>query len=78
MSSKDALRKKGQITIHAVRAGDITGIHTVIFSTVGETIKVNHNAHNPDSFAKGAVRAAEWLIDKKNGLYSMADVLGII
>jgi 4-hydroxy-tetrahydrodipicolinate reductase len=76
-SGKDALRKKGDIGIHAVRAGDITGIHSVIFSTLGETVTLNHTAHNTDNFAKGALRAAGWLIGKTPGQYSMADVLGI-
>ncbi len=74
---KEALREKGQIGIHAVRAGDITGIHSIIFSTAGETITLNHTAHSRDTFARGALRAAKWLIGKKPGLYSMADVLGI-
>jgi len=76
-SGKDALRQKGSIGIHAVRAGDITGIHSVIFSTLGETVALNHNAHSRDGFARGALRAAKWLVGKKPGLYSMADVLGI-
>ena len=74
---KDALRKKGTIGVHAIRAGDITGIHSVIFSTLGETVTLNHNAHSRDGFAKGAIRAALWLIEKTPGSYSMADVLGI-
>lgn len=74
---KDALRKKGTIGIHAVRAGDITGIHSVIFSTLGETVTLDHDAHSRDGFARGALRAAQWLVGKKPGLYSMADVLGI-
>ncbi len=74
---RDALRKEGQIGIHAVRAGDITGIHSVIFSTHGETVMLNHTAHSRDGFAKGALRAAQWLLGKKPALYSMADVLGI-
>jgi len=74
---KDALRKKGTIGVHAVRAGDITGIHSVIFSTLGETVTLNHNAHSRDGFAKGAIRAALWLIGKTAGSYSMANVLGI-
>jgi 4-hydroxy-tetrahydrodipicolinate reductase len=76
-SGKDAMRDKGQIGIHAVRAGDITGIHSVIFSTLGETVTLNHTAHSRDTFARGAIRAAKWLIGKKPGLYSMADVLGL-
>jgi 4-hydroxy-tetrahydrodipicolinate reductase len=74
---KDALRRKGTIGIHAVRAGDITGMHSVIFSTLGETVTLSHTAHSRDTFARGALRAAEWLIGKKPGLYSMADVLGL-
>jgi 4-hydroxy-tetrahydrodipicolinate reductase len=76
-SGKDALRQKGTIGIHAVRAGDIVGVHSVIFSTLGETITLNHNAHSRDTFAMGALRAARWLVGKKPGLYSMVDVLGI-
>jgi len=76
-SGKDTLRQKGTIGIHAVRAGDITGIHSVIFSTLGETVTLNHTAHSRDTFAQGALRAAQWLIGKKPALYSMADVLGI-
>jgi 4-hydroxy-tetrahydrodipicolinate reductase len=74
---KDALRKKGTIGMHAIRAGDITGEHSVIFSTLGETVTISHSAHNRDNFARGALRAANWLIKKDAGLYSMKDVLGI-
>ncbi len=76
-SGKDALRKKGDIGIHAVRAGDITGIHSVIFGTAGESLTLNHTAHSRDTFAQGALLAAQWLIGKKPGLYSMTDVLGL-
>ena len=76
-SGKDALREEGSIGIHAVRAGDITGKHDVIFSTLGETVTLSHTAHSRDTFARGALLAAKWLIGKKPGLYSMADVLGI-
>ncbi len=76
-SGKEALRKKGEIGMHAVRAGDITGVHSVIYSTLGETITLNHTAHSRDVFVHGALRAAEWLQGKPAALYSMADVLGI-
>ena len=76
-SGKEALRQKGKIGVHAVRAGDIAGIHSVIFSTLGETVTLNHRAHSRDGFARGALRAAKWLAGKKPALYSMADVLGI-
>ena len=74
---KDALRKKGTIGIHAVRAGDITGIHSIIFATPGETVTFNHSAGSRDTFVPGALRAAKWIVGKKPALYSMADVLGI-
>ena len=76
-AGKEAPREKGTIGIHAVRAGDIVGRHEVIFSTFGETVTLTHNAHSRDGFARGALRAAAWLIGKGPGLYSMADVLGL-
>ncbi len=76
-SGKDALRQKGTIGMHAIRAGDITGVHSVIFGTLGETVTLNHTANNRDTFVRGALRAAKWLVGKEPALYSMADVLGI-
>ena len=76
-SGKDALRKRGTIGVHAIRAGDITGIHSVTFGTLGEKLTLNHTAHSRDTFARGALCAAKWLIGKKPALYSMADVLGL-
>ena len=76
-NGKEALRQNGTIGMHAVRAGDITGKHEVIFSTLGETMTVGHTAHSRDTFAHGALRAAQWLVGKKPNLYSMTDVLGI-
>ncbi len=74
---KDALRKKGEIGMHAIRAGDITGIHSVIFSCLGETLTLNHNAHSRDTFIRGSLRAAKWIVSQKTGLYSMSDLLGL-
>ena len=74
---KDALREKGTIGMHAIRGGDIIGQHSVIMSTLGETITISHNAHSRDTFASGAVRAAAWLAGKTPGKYSMKDVLGL-
>ena len=73
----DALRQKGTIGMHAIRAGDITGQHSVIYSALGETVTISHNAHNRDNFARGAVRAAKWITAQKPALYSMKNVLGI-
>ena len=75
--SGDGLRQKGAIGMHAVRAGDITGVHSVVFGTLGETVTVNHTANSRDTFVRGALRAAEWLVGKEPALYSMAEVLGI-
>jgi 4-hydroxy-tetrahydrodipicolinate reductase len=76
-SGKDAQRQGKTIGMHAVRAGDITGIHSIIYGTLGETITLNHTANSRDTFVRGALRAAAWLLDKQPGLHSMADVLGI-
>lgn len=69
-------RPRGEIGIHAVRAGDIVGEHTVIFSTSGERIELIHRAHSRDTFARGALRAARFAAGAVPGLYSMQDVLG--
>jgi len=74
---KDALREKREIGMHAVRAGDIVGIHEVIYSTLGETVTIKHDAHTRDNFVRGALRAAIWLFGKEAGRYQMKDVLGI-
>lgn len=70
-------RSKKEIGIQTVRAGDITGDHTVIFGGIGERLEFIHRAHSRDNFAKGAIRAAQWLVSQKNGLYDMQDVLGL-
>ena len=70
-------RKAGEIGIQSIRAADIVGEHTVYFAGPGERLELSHRAHSRDHFAKGAVTAAAWLAGKKNGLYSMDDVLGL-
>lgn len=70
------LRAHDEIGIHAIRAGDIVGDHTVLFAGPGERIELTHRAHSRTTFAVGALRAAKWLKGKKAGLYSMEDVLG--
>jgi len=70
-------RPKGEIGIHAVRGGDIIGEHTVLFAGPGEKIEITHSVVTRDVFAKGAVRAAEFLLEKEKGLFSMQDVLGL-
>ena len=71
-------RKSREIGIQTVRAGDIIGDHTVLFGGPGERIEMTHRAHTRDTFARGALRAAEWVVTQPPGLYSMADVLGLV
>jgi 4-hydroxy-tetrahydrodipicolinate reductase len=70
-------RPREEIGIQTVRAGDIVGEHTVIFGGVGERLEFIHRAHSRDNFAKGAIRAAMWIVDQEKGLYDMQDVLGL-
>ena len=70
-------RTKDEIGIMTVRAGDIVGEHTVTFCGIGERLEIIHRAHNRDNFARGAVRAAQWIVDQPAGLYDMQDVLGL-
>jgi 4-hydroxy-tetrahydrodipicolinate reductase len=70
-------RTKPEIGIQTLRAGDIVGDHTVIFGGMGERLEFIHRAHSRDNFARGAIRAALWLVGKKNGIYDMHDVLGL-
>lgn len=72
---REALRKAGEIGMHALRLGDTVGEHEVFYGTLGETISIKHSAHTRDTLVKGAIRAATWLADKPAGLYSMQDVL---
>ncbi len=68
-------RPKHEIGIHAVRGGDIAGDHTVLFATEGEQLSVVHRAHSPEAFAKGAIRAARWVMDAPKGLHDVSEVL---
>jgi 4-hydroxy-tetrahydrodipicolinate reductase len=70
-------RKKDEIGIQTLRAGDIVGEHTVLFCGQGERLELIHRAHSRDTFVYGALRAAQWVIDRPNGLYDMQDVLGL-
>ncbi len=70
-------RDRKTIGFETIRAGDIVGEHTVMFADIGERIEITHKASSRMTFAKGAIRAANWLDDKPAGLYNMSDVLGI-
>lgn len=70
-------RSKDEIAIMALRGGDIVGRHTVGFYNDGEFIKMNHTATSRDTFAKGAIKAAKWIVNQPNGLYTISDCLGL-
>jgi 4-hydroxy-tetrahydrodipicolinate reductase len=70
-------RRAGDIGFATLRGGSVIGEHSVIFAGDGETITLSHSASDRALFARGAVKAALWGRDKKPGLYSMADVLGL-
>lgn len=69
------VRPDQQIAIHSVRMGEIVGQHEIHFSGHGETVTVRHIAHSRNTFASGALRAAEWIVHQPPGLYTMKDVL---
>lgn len=66
-----------EIGMHAVRGGDNVGEHTIIFSSLGETLELVHKGYSRDSYARGALEAAKYLAGKGAGLYTMSDVLGL-
>jgi 4-hydroxy-tetrahydrodipicolinate reductase len=66
-----------EIGVHTVRAGDIVGEHRVMFGGMGETLEIFHRAQSRETFARGSVRAAQWIVDQPPGLYDMQDVLGL-
>ena len=70
-------RAAGSIGFSVVRAGDIVGEHTVTFAAAGERIELTHRATDRMIFARGALRAAQWLAGRPPGLYGMKDVLGL-
>lgn len=70
-------RTEDEIAVMALRAGDIVGEHTVIYGGIGERIEITHRAHSRDTFARGAARAAAWVVDQAPGFYDMQDVLGL-
>jgi 4-hydroxy-tetrahydrodipicolinate reductase len=68
-------RERGAIGFSVFRGGDVVGDHTVTFAGAGERIELTHRAGDRMAFARGAVRAARWLVGRPPGLYSMQDVL---
>jgi 4-hydroxy-tetrahydrodipicolinate reductase len=68
---------EGEVPIQSIREGEVVGEHTVIFNGSGERVELIHRAATREIFARGALRAAEWIVGKEPGLYSMQDVLGL-
>jgi len=76
-TKKNSAREEGKIGIQSVRAGDIVGHHEVIFAANNEVIKISHTAGSRKIFALGALRAAEYVFERKQGLYDMSCLLGL-
>ena len=74
---KAAQQIENEIPIQSIREGDVVGEHTVVFSGPGERLELTHRAASREIFARGALRAAEWIIKEPPGLYTMQDVLGL-
>jgi 4-hydroxy-tetrahydrodipicolinate reductase len=70
-------RTNTEVGVHALRGGDVIGDHTVMFAGLGERIELTHKASDRAIFARGALRAAQWVAGQKPGVYDMQDVLGL-
>lgn len=70
-------RRQNELGILALRGGDVVGDHTVIFAGMGERLELTHRAQSRDCLARGAIRAALWVVNQPVGHYSMGDVLGL-
>jgi 4-hydroxy-tetrahydrodipicolinate reductase len=70
-------RSAGEVGIHSLRGGDVVGDHTVIFAALGERLELTHKASDRAILARGALRAAQWVVSQPPGVYDMQDVLGL-
>ncbi|HEB94835.1 MAG TPA: 4-hydroxy-tetrahydrodipicolinate reductase, partial [Sedimenticola thiotaurini] len=70
-------RDRRTIGFETIRAGDIVGDHTVLFAATGERVEITHKASSRMTFARGAVRAAGWIMEHRSGLFDMQDVLDL-
>jgi len=76
-AGQSSLRAPGTIGFSVMRCGDVVGEHTVVFASEGERLEITHKASSRMAFARGAVRAAKWIMNKGPGRYDMQDVLGL-
>jgi 4-hydroxy-tetrahydrodipicolinate reductase len=74
---KATKKTKREIPIQSIREGDVVGEHTINFSGPAERLELTHRSASREIFARGALRAAQWIMGKPPGLYSMQDVLGL-
>jgi 4-hydroxy-tetrahydrodipicolinate reductase len=74
---RTARKLDDQVPIQSIREGEVVGDHTVSFAGPGERLELTHRASSREIFARGALRAAQWIIGKPAGLYTMQDVLGL-
>ncbi|MGI6664718.1 MAG: 4-hydroxy-tetrahydrodipicolinate reductase [Christensenellaceae bacterium] len=72
----DTKRKENEIGLHSIRGGKIVGEHDVLFITDEELLEIRHRSESKEVFAAGALRAAEFLLTRPIGLYSMHDIVG--
>ena len=80
ISGRDGIigaRSKDEIAVMSLRGGDIVGRHTTGFYNDGEFIELNHTATSRNTFSRGAIKAAKWLVNQEAGLYSINDCLGL-
>ncbi len=74
---REILKETQEVPIESIREGDVVGEHTVTFAGPDERLELTHRAGSREIFARGALRAAQWIVGKPTRLYSMQDVLGI-
>jgi 4-hydroxy-tetrahydrodipicolinate reductase len=70
-------RQPTEVGIHSLRGGDVVGDHSVIFAALGERVELTHKASDRGIFARGALRAAQWVVSQPAAVYDMQDVLGL-
>lgn len=76
-AGNDTKRNDNEVGIHSIRGGTIVGEHTVLFAGIDETIEITHRASSKKIFANGSLTAAQFIVNKKNGLFTMNEVLDI-
>ena len=69
------VRPKKEIGVHAIRGGDLAGDHTVLFVGTGDRLEITHRGQNREPLARGAIRAARWVMNAPNGLHDISEVL---